>query len=198
MVMPSTAPSRAAIEKRAFKRVPIALAGKLFLPATDTEQNCIVTDISMGGATLQADSELPVGTTLVLYLPHFDRFAGTITRCEADECGMRFDCSAAKRERTAEKIVAYLNGVLPDTTQPRRSDRMNVPAPRSFRRPGGEVVTFEVRDISLTGASLKTHARPPIGEIVMVGTTAGRVTRHFDEGIALEFVRMPHGATRAL
>jgi hypothetical protein len=64
-----------------------------------------------------------------------------------------------------------------------------VPAPRHFTRPNGEVVNFEVQDISLSGASLKTMARPPIGEIVLVGNTPGRVSRHFDLGIALEFVR---------
>lgn len=197
MVMPSTARKRVPDEKRAFQRVPIALAGKLFLPSTDAEQNCIVTDISMGGATLQADSELPVGTELVLYLPHFDRFSGIIVRSDTEESGMRFNCSEAKRSRTAEKIVLYLSGVS-DNTNARKSERLPMPAPRSFKRPSGEVITFEVRDISLTGASLKTHARPPIGEIVMVGTTAGRVTRHFDEGIALEFVRTPHGAGHTL
>ena len=102
---------------------------------------------------------------------------------------MRFTCSEAKRERTAEKIVLYLTGILPQDTEVRRAARAAVPAPRRFTRASGETVGFEVRDISLTGASLKTAMRPPLGEIVMIGATAGRVTRHFDEGIALEFVR---------
>ncbi|MBV9043931.1 MAG: PilZ domain-containing protein [Alphaproteobacteria bacterium] len=176
-------------EKRAFPRTPITLAGKIFLPVTGVEQNCIVSDISMGGATLQADTRLRVGTEVVLYLPGFDRFSGTIVHSGAVECGMRFSCSPAKRERTGERIVLYLNGALPDMTRERRTTRMAMPAPRYFTRPNGERVRFEVRDISLSGASLKTEMRPPVGEIVMVGTTAGRVARHFDGGIALEFVR---------
>ncbi|HXC54905.1 MAG TPA: PilZ domain-containing protein [Rhizomicrobium sp.] len=178
-----------ASEKRAYARVPIALAGKVFLPATGVEQDCIVTDISLGGATLQCDRAPEIGTELVLYLQGFDRFAGSVVRSDAEESGMRFNCSEAKRERTAEKIVLYLSGILPQNTQLRRADRAAVPAPRRFTRPSGEVVSFEVRDISLTGASLKTVVRPPLGEIVMVGATAGRVTRHLDDGIALEFVR---------
>jgi hypothetical protein len=174
-------------EKRAHKRVPIAIAGKLFFPSTDTEQDCIVTDISLGGATLQCDEQPAVGTELVLYLPGFDRFAGAIVRSTCEEAGMHFDCTDAKRERLAEKIMLHIAGVLPDATQTRRAERVG--APRRFTRPGGAVVSFEVIDISLTGASLRTPARPPIGEIVMVGTTPGRVCRHFDDGIALEFVR---------
>lgn len=177
-------------EKREHKRVPIAIAGKVFLPATDTEQNVIVTDISLGGATLQCDEQPAIGTVLVLYLPGFDRFSGEIVHSSTEESGMKFNCSEAKRERTAEKIMLHLAGALRDDTQVRAESRVAMHAPRSFTRPGGEVIRFQVRDISLTGASLSTAARPPIGEIVMIGNTPGRVTRHFDEGIALEFVRM--------
>ena len=175
-------------DKRAFMRVPIALAGKVFFPASGMEQDCIVTDISLGGATLQCGYPLQAGTALVLYLDGFDRFAGTVVRADAEEAGMRFDCTEAKRERTAERIVRHLAGLLPLDTKLRRSERTAVPAPRRFTRADGDVVDFEVRDISLTGASIACGVRPPLGEIVMVGATAGRVTRHFDEGIALEFV----------
>jgi len=177
-------------EKRVHKRVPTAIAGKIFVASTDAEQSVIVTDISLGGATLQCDTQPAVGTDLVLYLPGFDRFSGKIVHCNAEEAGMRFDCSEAKRERTAEKIMLHLAGALRDDTQVRAEARVAMAAPRSFTRADGEVVRFQVRDISLTGTSLNTTARPPIGEIVMIGATPGRVTRHFDEGIVLEFVRM--------
>jgi PilZ domain len=176
-------------ERRAHSRVPVALPGKLFLPATDDEQDCVVLDLSLDGAKLQCDGELSVGTELVLYLPGFDRFGGAIVWSDKNFSGMKFDCSEAKRERTAQHIVLYLTGVRLPETQQRRTARVSVPAPRHFTRPNGEVVNFDVLDISLSSASLKTMARPPIGEIVTVGNTPGRVSRHFDTGIALEFVR---------
>lgn len=179
-------------ERRAYQRVPIALAGKTFFPATHAEQDCIVTDISLGGVSLTLAKPPESGTELVLYMRGFDRFSGTVVRT-GHYTGMRFNCSAAKRERTAEKITLYLAGALPLDTQMRRSNRAAVSVPRRFRRPDGEVVMFEVKDISLTGASLKTTARPPLGEIVTVGAMTGRVTRHFDEGIALEFIRQDGG-----
>ena len=179
----------AASEKRAFARVPIAIAGKVFFAVSGAEQDCIVTDISLGGATLQCDDLPRIGTELVLYLQGFDRFAGVIVRGDAEEVGMQFNCSPAKRERTAATIVYYLSGIQPRTTQLRRSERAAAPLPRQFTRVDGEAVSFEVRDISLSGASLITSARPPLGEIVTLGAATGRVTRHFDEGIALEFVR---------
>jgi hypothetical protein len=36
--------------------------------------------------------------------------------------------------------------------------------------------------------SLKTDVRPPIGEFVLIGQMAGRVARHHDQGIGIEFV----------
>jgi hypothetical protein len=45
-----------------------------------------------------------------------------------------------------------------------------------------------VLDLSLSGVSLKTECRPLIGEMVLIGQTAGRVVRHHENGIALEFV----------
>ncbi len=177
-------------DRRVYPRIPVAVAGKIFFPDTDAEQDCIVTDISLGGVALKFREQPEAGTAVVLYMPGFDRVSGAVTRAGAENAAMRFDCSDAKRERLAEKIERYLAGELPADTRTRQSGRAALPVARHFRRSDGEIVTFEVCDISLTGASLKTAARPPIGEIVTIGSAAGRVTRHFDGGIALEFIRL--------
>jgi hypothetical protein len=49
----------------------------------------------------------------------------------------------------------------------------------------------------LSGVSLKTDARPPLGEIVLIGQTAGRVARHHETGIAIEFVNAQHDKANA-
>jgi len=43
-------------------------------------------------------------------------------------------------------------------------------------------------DISRSGVSVATEMRPPIGESVFISGMAGRVVRHHDTGIAIEFV----------
>ena len=90
-----------AVEKRAYQRVPLALAGKLFQPQTNVEQACIVTNISLGGATLACDRQPAVGSEVVLRLPGFDQFSGVIMHSRPREAGMRFDGSDAKRESVA-------------------------------------------------------------------------------------------------
>ncbi|MBS0472895.1 MAG: PilZ domain-containing protein [Proteobacteria bacterium] len=168
-------------------RVPVALVGRAFYPPDDRESDCIVTDISLGGATLQCGRVLPVGSEIVLYLEGFGRFRGTVVRSDAEETGMHFDASDDERVRTAENIVLYLSGVRLQETELRRNDRIG--APRRFERASGELVGFEIRDISFSGASFISAVRPPVGEIVLIGTVEGRVTRHFDDGFALEFLR---------
>lgn len=53
----------------------------------------------------------------------------------------------------------------------------------------GECFPCHVRELSLIGALLEVEARPPVGELVVLGRTKGRVVRHTQTGIALEFPR---------
>jgi hypothetical protein len=56
-------------------------------------------------------------------------------------------------------------------------------------------VHCEVMDISASGVSLKTDVRPAIGEFVLIAQMAGRIARHHDHGIGIEFIgqeKIPH------
>jgi hypothetical protein len=47
-----------------------------------------------------------------------------------------------------------------------------------------------VIDMSLSGAGLATKMRPPLGTRVHLGKLGARVVRHFEDGIAIEFMRI--------
>ena len=53
----------------------------------------------------------------------------------------------------------------------------------------GREYLIKLVDVSLSGAGMKTDARPPLGSLVTVGKTHGRVVREFEGGIAVEFIR---------
>lgn len=176
-------------DRRVWRREKITLPAKLFVPSTEIEIDCIVTDLSPGGAGIDAIILPAVGTKIVLYVEGFDRFSGSIARIRKDGAGIKFDCSESKQARTAEKIYCYLIGEPLPKTSTRSTRRAALPTARALRRDNGETAGFDVIDISLTGAALRTRSRPAIGEVITIGTVKGRVVRYIEDGFAVEFAR---------
>ena len=58
-------------------------------------------------------------------------------------------------------------------------------------RADGRELPCRVIDLSLGGVSVETAEWPALGEQVMVGKMRGRVVRHHEMGIAIEFTEIP-------
>jgi hypothetical protein len=168
--------------------VPINLPGKLFVPSSSQEFACSVVDLSPGGASVACEMMLPIDTPVVLYANTFGRFEGVVARHDGPRLGLRFASTALKRERTAEQLTLFLNRNLLDDSELRRDDRTPTKGLTRFVRHDGQVVPCEVLDLSVSGISVKTDLRPPIGEFILIGQLAGRIARHHDNGIGIEFV----------
>ena len=56
--------------------------------------------------------------------------------------------------------------------------------------PDGAVHNCRVIDVSLSGASVACPIKPEIGTMVILGRMRGRVVRHHDQGLALQFVEL--------
>jgi hypothetical protein len=175
-------------ERRRYKREQVDLAGRQFEPAENREAYCKIADISPGGARILSDVVPPPGTIIVIYIDGFGRFEGSVARTEHDGFGIEFNCSAHKRERLVELLKLYISGSPLDETRLRRHNRSSVRANVSFTRANGNVVSCKMLDISLSGVSVATATRPPVGEFVFISQIAGRVARHHDTGIGIEFV----------
>lgn len=187
--------ARARAERRRFRRVRVDLPGRLFLPGDGHEARCSVVDLSPGGAAIRCETLPEPGTPVVLYVDNFGRFEGVVARKDGGDFGVSFHCTAAKRERTAEQLTLFLNKALVDESVLRRHERSASRGFAKFTRADGQVVQCEVMDISISGVSLKTDIRPPIGEFVLIAQIAGRVVRHHGEGVGIEFVGRPEQAS---
>ena len=175
-------------ERRRYKRERVELAGRQFQPAENREVHCRIADISPGGARVLSDAVPTPGTRMVVYIDGFGRFEGTVARTGRGGFGIQFQCTEHKRERVAEQLTLYVNsGTLAETAL-RRHSRTATNRSASFTRANGDVVNGKLLDFSLSGVSFATAVRPPIGEIVLTSQTAGRVARHHDTGIAIEFL----------
>ena len=131
------------------------------------------------------------GSAVVLYVDGFGRFEGHVSRHDGNCFGVAFVCTPSKRERTAEQLTLFLNKTLVDDSVLRRHERSNQKGFAKFTRADGQIISCEVMDISVGGVSLKTEIKPPIGEFVLIAQIAGKVARHHDHGIGIEFVGQP-------
>jgi len=186
--------AKARAERRRYKRVPVSLSGRLFVPSESREAHCKIADMSPGGARIATDVIPSTGTPVVVYIDGFGRFEGVVARPDETGFGIQFNCSQHKRERVAEQLTLYLNGGNLSESTLRRHDREPTKGLARFTRANGEVVNCEVLDLSLSGVSLATEARPPVGEFVLIGQMAGRVARHHENGIGIEFVAQEKAA----
>jgi hypothetical protein len=181
---------RARKERRRFRRAQIPISGRLYIPATQEEATCTIENISPGDASVACELKQEPHGTIVLYLDGIGRIEGTIARRTEKGFAMNFVCSPQKRERLTDQLTLSLNRNIVDESQLRHYDR--APAASGsrtqFTRASGEQVRCEVLDFSLTGISIKTEQRPPIGEHILIGHRAGRVARHHVDGVGIEFL----------
>jgi hypothetical protein len=52
----------------------------------------------------------------------------------------------------------------------------------------GHVEDCLILDLSISGAAISANTIPAVGTVLAIGSLAGRVVRHFDEGFAVRFV----------
>jgi hypothetical protein len=180
--------AKAKAERRRFRRVRVDLAGRLFIPGDGREARCTILNLSPGGAAIDCEIIPDAGVPVVLYVDGFGRFEGAVARRDGHGFGVSFVCTAAKRERTAEQLTLFLNKSLVDESVLRRHERTHQNGFAKFTRADGQIVNCEVMDISVGGVSLKSEVRPPIGEFVLIANMAGRIARHHEHGIGIEFV----------
>ena len=180
--------AKARAERRRFKRIRVDLPGRLFVPAEEREARCTVIDLSPGGAAIDCEITPSADAQVVLYVDGFGRFEGLVVRPQGGGFGVRFNCSPLKRERIAEQLMLFLNKTIVDSSVLRRHERAPTKGFTRFTRADGQLVRCEVLDLSTSGVSVKTDIRPPIGEYVLIGQMAGRVARHHEDGIGIEFV----------
>ena len=182
--------ARALKERRRFRRVRVTITGRLYIPATQEEAVCTVEDISPGDASVMCELKQEPKGRAVIYLDNLGRFEGPIVRNKAGGFVMTFSCSVAKREKLADHLTLEMNRYLLREADLRRYDRVEAASGNytHYTRSTGEQVRCEVLDLSLSGVSVRTESKPPVGEHLLIGHRAGRVARHHPDGIGIEFL----------
>jgi PilZ domain len=191
---PSSVPFGIAGDLRRHRRVPLELSGR-FMRASRTEHTCELRDISVGGAFVASDQAVDVGERVVAYFEHLGGLEGVVSRKTPTGFAFQFKVSEHKREKLAAQIMWLLNRhEFPDELG-RQHERLSTSGRKAaLRFDDGMVIDVELLDLSASGASVRTPARPAIGEEVVIAKIRSVVRRHHPDGIGLQFLMVQEQA----
>jgi hypothetical protein len=175
-------------DRRRHKRVALSLLGR-FMRANKQEYPCRLNNISVGGAAIISPVAVEVGEHIIAYFDHLGGLEGSVVRTFDGGLAIKFHATQHRREKLAAQIVWLVNQKEFDGATQRRHERFRTANKTStLKLADGAVAQVRVLDVSISGASVGTEVRPPVGSEVVLGRLRARVVRHHSEGLGLEFL----------
>ena len=158
-----------------------------------SEHECHAVEITPEGAFLLTSINIPPGVAIVAYIEDIGRIEAMTSQRSGGRLKIDFHVRGHRLERLRARLrwLAARNQLPPPGG--RRHERV-VPDDRNAQVTLADGVQFacEIIDISLSGAAIRTDVRPVLGSLLLLGMTRGRVVRHFQNGIAIEFMQQLH------
>jgi len=174
-------------EQRSFQRVSVNLPGRLMLASHD-EYDCTVIDMSPGDAAFLCAARPRMGERIIAYVDHLGRIEGTVALVNDTGFAITLNATDRKREKLAAQLTWIANKHELGLPEDRRHNRLT---PRNtstdLTLDDGRRYPCRIIDLSLSGAAVDIDVRPALGTSVQLGHMKGRVVRHFQEGVAIEF-----------
>ena len=174
-------------DQRSFQRVAVNLPGRLML-ANHEEFDCTVIDMSPGDAHFTSHARAGMGERIIAYIDHVGRIEGVVNLLTEAGFTIQLTATDRKREKLAAQLTWIANKHELGLPEDRRHDRLT---PRHTRTDltldDGRRYPCRIIDLSLSGAAVDIEVRPALGTSVQLGSMKGKVVRHFQEGVAIEF-----------
>ncbi|GGK31373.1 PilZ domain-containing protein [Salinarimonas ramus] len=175
-------------DRRLHARVKVILLGRYMLQNRQ-EYPCQTVDFSPGGVALVAPVRGLIGERVVCYFEHIGRVEGVIARHTDKGFAISITATARKRDKLASQLTWLANRHELGLPEDRRHERIT-PTNKHvvLKLDEGIVLEASLIDVSISGAGIAMDKRPAIGAGLLVGSTPARVVRHFQNGIAVEFL----------
>ncbi|TCQ04853.1 PilZ domain-containing protein [Rhizobium sp. PP-F2F-G36] len=175
-------------DEGAFQRVTVNLSGRLMLASHD-EYDCVATEMSPGDVFLATTARPRIGERVIAYVDHVGRIEGLVSRLADGSFTVRINATERKRDKLAAQLTWIANKHELGLPEDRRHDRL---APRKTHTDitleDGTRYACRIIDLSLSGAAVDTEFRFELGTPMLLGNMRGRIVRHLQEGVAIEFL----------
>lgn len=154
------------------------------------EFSCTLTSLNSGGAMFLCEASVPAGEALVAYVEGLGRVEGIAGEAATGGFLVHFTLKGTRLARLEQNLLWLALKQRGLASENRRGTRFRPGSGSGTARvtlSDGEDHDCEVLDISLSGAAIRSTARPQLGSCVFLGRTQGRVIRHMADGFAIEF-----------
>ena len=183
--------NRPQLGDEASQRVTVNLNGRLMLTSSQAEFECRALDMSSNDVVFQCTAFPAMNERIVAYVDHIGRLECSVAR----HVDHGFVCKLHITERKREKLVAQLSWLANkhkfNLAEDRRHERISPRDSRSeLNLDDGRAYPCRIIDLSMSGAAVEIDVRPALGTPVRLGNMRGRVVRHFQEGVAIEFANV--------
>ncbi len=187
---PSLPPTPTALDRRTHQRVEVDLTGR-FIAESHEEHGCRAIDMSPGGVALRSDTVPPLGSRVVAYLDHLGRVEGEVVRKIEGGFAMTVKATPRRRDKLAAQLTYLANRSALSLPEDRRHARVNLQETRTvLTLVNGTEIPVDIIDASISGAAVATDQRPEAGTPAFVGAVRGRIVRHIEGGLAIEFAQV--------
>jgi hypothetical protein len=170
-----------------YHSVKVQLYGR-FMLADRTEHVCQIEEMSPGDVVIMTDVLANNGERVIAYIDHIGRVEGTVERLVNSGFLLSLVASDRKKNKIAAQLTWLANKHELDMPEDRRHQRI---APRNpittLSMADGRQYPCRIIDLSISGAAVELRMRPALNSQVILGSMRGRVVRHFEEGVAIEF-----------
>jgi len=188
------------IDRRTEQRLALCLDGVVSIDE-GAEEAVQSRDVSVEGMAVLAPWRPRIGAKVVGAFEEIGRIRGEVLRWHDDGFAVLFrhDTKRVNELRLSLDTLEWTSGrcALGERPPPPQPDELSLA--RSARRaapdvflevllPDQQVLMERLKDVSLTGASVISEAKPAIGSQVQIQGMHSEVVRHTDDGFAVRFV----------
>ncbi|MEW7006839.1 PilZ domain-containing protein [Lentilitoribacter sp. EG35] len=173
-----------------FYSVTVDLQGRM-MRQDYSEQKCVIQRMSPAVASFSAANLPNSGERVIAYVEQLGRIEGSVTRTTKDGFEVAIHATPRKQSKLAAQLTWLANKHELGVSEDRRHERTTPSNDNAeIRLEDGRTYPCHILDLSVSGAAFVVDIRPEVGTKLWLGSMQGRVVRHFDNGLSMEFTHV--------